>query len=212
MILVSFYGCNKDIETYSFTPTGDYVYADQNNGYYIDKVNDAGETFVDLNKLSIHITNENININIGLFKLPDNLIFSQPTLPMNVMNYEWSVYFDVDNSGSLNKGDISMSIMKFKFNDSIVNGNILSETQKNIWLYTGTGFKVTARINEYVSINGNDICFSIPRSVDSSLVLINNKTNFYFKACFNDGINVYTDYYPDKKQQIGITQQVLTLF
>ena len=200
MILTAFYACQKEKVGYNFIPSGNYVNADQNNGSYIDKSKDVEKSFIDLNTLSIALSNANININIGLLKMPDSLIYSQIPLQINSLNYEWAVYFDMDNSSSLTKGDISISIKKFKMNDSsIIVNNILTGTQKNIWLYDGTYFESISNLDKYISLNGNNICFSIPRSLDTSLLLINNKTNFYFQTTFNDGTHLYKDYYPDRK-------------
>jgi hypothetical protein len=198
-VLISFYSCKKD-NSNNKSPSGDYINIAQNGNFYIDKVNDVGKSFIDLDSLSINISSVNINVNIGLVKMPDSLIFSQEALPINALNYEWSIYFDMDNSNSITKGDISFSIMRYKFKDSlIVTYNILDGTQKNLWLNYGQGDTTIVDLERYTSLKGNSIYFSIPKSIDSSLKSINNNTNFFFKAYFNDGNNKYYDYYPDRK-------------
>ncbi|HEY4785048.1 MAG TPA: hypothetical protein VIH57_03320 [Bacteroidales bacterium] len=198
IVLISFYSCKKEKE-YNFNPSGNYVNAEQNGGFYIDKVNDTEKSFIDLNNLSVNITDIKINISIGLLNIPDSVTFSQTALYMNALNYEWSIYFDLDNSDSLSTGDISISIMSFKStNNQYVTKGILSGTQQDIWLCDADGYLNIASLKDYVSIKGNVINFFIPKSINPVLKSIDKGTKFYFKAYCNDGFNVCTDYYPDR--------------
>jgi hypothetical protein len=199
VILISFYSFTNDKKDDSAS-INDYLKASQNNGVFIDKINDVEKSFVDLNSLSINIDSDIINIKIGLLDLTDNLTFNQTLLTLNSLNYEWSVYFDIDNSNSLTKGDLSISVMKFKFSDSfIISKDIKGETQQNISEYNGDTWDVTMILKDYFDIKNSKFIYSIPKTLYSSLNSINSNTNIYFKAYYNDGSKQYCDYYPDRK-------------
>jgi hypothetical protein len=178
-----------------------YVSANQNGGQFIDIINDVNKPFVDLVSINIEIDDSFININLGLNDIPQTLTFYQNELPINALNYDWSINFDLDNSNSISPGDMAISVSKWKSANStpITTNDILGITQENVWLTeNGSSFLNQCSLYQYVSLSDNEIIFSIPKSIHSSLTSIKHDSKIYFRAYFNDGMNMYIDYYPDR--------------
>lgn len=99
-----------------------------NEGIYQDAAGDAFE-FIDLTKLKITVDDEKIAVYISLTYIPHLLVFDWADITDDILEYEWSVSFDVNGDGTP-ANDISFSLSPYKFaRDKVSIDGILSFTQ-----------------------------------------------------------------------------------
>lgn len=87
------------------------------------------------------VTTEHL-VKINLKNANQELVFNQTSTPMNVREYEWTVKFDIDgnsDTGDFEGFDVAVSLLHFKFSETEVTGNILSNVQINTWILDGFG-------------------------------------------------------------------------
>lgn len=159
---------------------------------YLDTVGDVPYSFVDLDSLEIAIEDSNVVILLSMTAIPDTLIYDQNEVPVNKLEYQWSVAFDLDRNMSVSEGDLLCGLLRFK-SDSIAtekSGSILDFTQKDIFQYTSNG--TWHRISPIeANIMGSTIILHI-RQAELTLLGIGAA------ALLNAAIKFETAYYKDQ--------------
>ena len=162
-----------------------------------DSILDVDLSFINLDKLKIYISEDSIEITIGILSLPDKLTFNPTDLSSNFLNYEWSINFDNNNDNQDSKGDLIISILKFKFSEEL-KGEILSITQEDIWQRNENGAGRLISISSYVKKINNSFSIKIPKNISNELKLITPNIGVYFKTYYSDGNEIRYDYYPPR--------------
>jgi len=161
---------------------------------YTDTTDEFSNSFIDLTEMSFNIENNVINISMSVKNLPSQLVFNHDSLSENTLNYKWEVLFDVNKDGISSKNDITMSIYKFKHPDSSeIKEDILTATQKNVWLISDTGGSNLGEIT--ASISDNTFNLSVSKSSYSILNTINCDVPVQFTTMFYNGIILEKDNY-----------------
>jgi hypothetical protein len=157
-----------------------------------DPEGDTNHSFVDLVKASVAKDDDGLLVRMRLAGLPDRLIFNQPGVPENQMEYRWAALFDMDGDGV---DEYSIEAVNFKDPDAgKVKGGILENTQQTLWKMSGDGADAVD-----VTIRGG--------REESELILdvsncdfvssIGKKTRVHFKTFYTDGKNHDQDLVPD---------------
>jgi hypothetical protein len=206
IIVFSFFACKKE-ENNKVHKSGlkykiNYVSSDSLGGLFVDKIRDSEISFADLDTMSINITDDNIKVDIGLLRIPNELVFNPNASQSGIINYIWTVCFDIDSSASETHGDLQFIIANSKFGDQFVSKDILGSSSADILMRTYyenfVGYDSTIfSIKDFVTQKGNKFHFSVPKNANSILGSINSRTKVYFMAYYCDGLLSYFDYYPD---------------
>lgn len=177
----------------------DYTYTKIGHGHFLDNRADVSQPYLDFDFMTIQLAPDSINISMTFMNIPGYLTFNQRKLPVNALNFSWSVVFDIDNSDSMSAGDIFLSISKFKLREGETKLDILGATQHDLWVAgeDGKGAANEADI-EHIQMNGNSVVIRVPRSLHRNLAKINADTNVRFEAVFNDGETVFRDMFPNE--------------
>lgn len=167
---------------------------------FSDNLGDAYGDFMDLKKMKIGFSDNQILISIEVADLPSALIFNHDSLEDNNLNYSWEINFDVDSLPSF-YGDLKIATVRWKEPGiAEFTGDILSNTITN--LYKGfreesrAGFRYVADID--LEIEKNTFYFQFYREqADSLFDKINQNTPIFFNTSYRNG-NIHSeDQYPD---------------
>jgi hypothetical protein len=193
------FSCEKDnkLEERNVTLINELYFKPIEYSVVQDSILDVDLGFINLDKLKIYISEDSIEISIGILNLPDKLTFNSADLSANFLNYEWSVNFDNNNDNQDSKGDLIISISKFKFSEELT-GEILSITQEDIWQRNEDGAFRLKSISNYVKKINNSFSIKIPKNISNELKLITSNTGVYFKTYYSDGNKISYDYYPPR--------------
>lgn len=200
LFLVILISCNKDdinIEKREVTEINTTYFKPKDFSMVYDSIHDATQSFVDLDNLEIYVTNDSIVIKIGMLDLPNVLTFNNKDLPMNFLNYEWAVGFDLNSDNLDSKGDIKMGISRFKSSDEKT-GSILSNTQQNIWKLNGNGADYLINLSSYIKVANRCFLIAIPKNICAELKMVTPDTNVYFSTYFSNGKMTVYDFFPSR--------------
>lgn len=100
-----------------------------------------------------------------VFISSDNLTFNISTLDKDYLEYNYEVIFDTDADSIAN---CSISTMHFKSSLDEIQGDLISNTQSDFWIYTSaTSFSRLASFG--AEFNNNKLLLTVPKSLDSVL-------------------------------------------
>lgn len=157
-----------------------------------DPVGDAKPSFIDLEKASILKEGDGLAIRIRLAHLSDRLIFNQPKVSDDVLEYDWSCYVDLDGDG---EDDFSLGFSNYKFaGNKTVRGEIVDHAQLSLWKLEGDG-ATQVDVSLRGERKGNELVVRVPKG--SFVSRIEKKTQFHFQTFYNDGSNTSEDRMPD---------------
>ena len=107
-----------------------------------DLANDVSLAHIDVTALSTTLNGGSLQATFHIRDVPSQLTFNRMGVPKNRLEYEWSVYVDVDNNpqtGSGNGTEYSLSAMHFVFQpDSPTAMPIGNGVQVNTWRHDST--------------------------------------------------------------------------
>lgn len=174
-----------------------YSYAQNSKGSYQDVTGDTLE-FIDLSKMEVAIDDSKISIEISLTHIPDMLIYDRADISDNDIEYEWAIFFDIDEDNTP-ANDISISLSSFKFKGEKVSiGNVKNFTQRNVWLFgsDGSSTSLTDRIDVTV-VDRTTFSLIVGKGSHKASEKITEQTPVRFSTLYNFGRGVCEDFYPD---------------
>lgn len=187
MAILSIYSCKSEDEDL----TKNCLVAN-----FYDPSSDADTSFVDIRNLSVEFIKDTIIVKLQMANIPPQITFNHDDLPINALSFLYEVIFDVDSNRTRSMGDISLTIAKFKFADGEIDADILSGTQKNVWLnVSATSQNVIASIDK-VSISGNTVIYKVPVALNEKLNTITCKTDVVCITYYSTGLKSYRDQIP----------------
>jgi hypothetical protein len=155
------------------------------DGIFINPQTDSIDAFVSINKAVVSITDTIISVIFTMGNLPTNLVFNHTTLAENAVEYEWSMYIDIDDNGQF---DYSLSTFHFKFPGKSQNtGAITNNSQTNVWKADTVGGSASTICNASCCVIGNNITLLVPKSAHADLVKITNAAKVRFRAYYDFG-------------------------
>ena len=178
-----------------------YSYAQNSKGSFQDVTGDALE-FIDLSKIKVAINDGKIFIEISLTHIPDLLIYDRADISDNDTEYEWAIFFDIDEDNTP-ANDISISLSSFKFKGEKVSiGNLKNFTQHNVWLFDsdGSSTSLTDRIEVSV-VDRSTFSLFVNKGSHKALEKITAETPVRFSTLYNFGGGVCEDFYPDIRKE-----------
>jgi len=137
-----------------------------------------------------------IIVSMTMAQLPSVISVNNPDTSLGGVEYRWSVSFDVDNSMSVNAGDLRFSLSWYVEDGAQPADMPLTDLNANLWELNDQGGSVSLTP---ISINviGNTIEFVVNRDSHSSLGKIVQGTQVYFDTYyFLPGTGSHYDYYP----------------
>ena len=164
-------------------------------GIYQDTKGDAIFEFVDLTELKVSVSDENIVVIFSLAHIPHVLVFDQHSVPDDALEYDWSVYFDLDESST---DELSIAMSSYKNSDvgeSLQNS--LVSTQKDVWLISDTGGQVVTTNVEANYIDRHTFSLTVSKSESELLKQITKNTPVRFSAVYNFSGRECQDNFPD---------------
>jgi len=176
---------------YSCTPTicSSFPYAEPASTSYSDALGDACFAFIDLKDMTVNIDNQTISVTISLANIPAKFQFNQPGVPINYLEYEWAVYFDINNDNTLN-GDIKMSISYSKDSNTSFEEPALPRLNKSLRKYiSNTNYNYIGVPSAQLA--DNTFTLNVDKSVSPDLNLITDSTIVRFSTYY---------YYPYQKK------------
>ncbi len=148
---------------------------------------------------------DDFSVSITLANLPETISYNKKSTPDGYVEYKWSVTFDINNDGVINKGDIVIQLHHFKSPGSVEKTGRISDLSSSLWLYT-TDTETTSKIGVNTTISGNTITLSTNKTQYKKLNDINAATLIYFEtSTYNASTKLSEyDYYPSFQTFINI--------
>lgn len=194
-------------------PGGD---GDKNTEFrFKDAVGDAAFPFIDIVASNVEVTDQTIIFTIQLLNLPDQFTYDSVNIipPVNsfgVVEYSWSVLFDLDSNGLQSGGDIQLGLISAKENGE----NEKTDHLKNfINGYTANTFDIdnfillsaSAIVSAQIEVYGNVIILTVNKSVNENLSTIQPDTPVIFYSMYcTDASTCYDDIVPDGIEKIMV--------
>ena len=157
---------------------------------FVDRVGDVNHSFADITTAKVKRYGNAMEFAITIASLPDRLIFNNPKIECNYLEYSWDVDLDMDGDGIF---DYSISADSFKFDDDPpIESTILKYVDRNVWKLTDDG-------GDWVDIplvldkRGNTLVFTLPENDVLPISDFTAATRFLFKTYYNQGDMVYDD-------------------
>lgn len=148
-------------------------------GAFTDAANDVATDFVDMTGATLIIDATNITLDLSLRNLPATFAFNQNGVPVNFLEYEWAVEFDVNNDGV---ADYTLSASKYKFSATPTTGSLLSNIQADVW--SAAGASLAAVTPTLIGTTG--LRLTVPISANAALgnITANSKVRFttYYRS------------------------------
>ncbi len=153
-----------------------------------DKTEDVPYAFMDMRAADVHVDSHVVWAHFDMVELPQLMPFNQRRVKDNKLEYEWSVYFDLDGDG---QDDVGVSVSRFKYADSKpVSGSLVKNLQSTFWRFPGTGKEILQDLLPISQIN-NHLIFRIPRQ--PHLINISPETRVRFQISHRDGRYLFMD-------------------
>lgn len=138
-----------------------------------------------------------IEVSLDFVELPDELALNHDFTQMGRVEFTIDVTFDVNNSGDIDAGDLSLRSRHFKGRDGadpIV--LTLEEIGANLWLENGAGTTTTITPITLFT-HDNNLSYSVARAAHQGLSLIDNSTQINVEVLYVDAEeNRIEDFYP----------------
>ncbi len=179
------------------TTCSSFPYVVQSSDTFSDSLGDACFTFIDLKDMTVKVDNATVTVTISVASIPSVFQFNQPGVPTNYLEYEWAVYFDINNDNALN-GDIKMALQHYKYSNSSFEGSLLDNLEKSVRKYTSnTSSTYIGPLTAQLS--GDTFTISVDKSIYPDLSAITNSTKVRFSAGYYYPYKskFYRDTYPD---------------
>lgn len=119
--------------------------------------------------------------------LPAELPFNRPDVPQYVLEYSWGVHVDPEGDGTY---DFHLAATNYADGEEVT-GDILSNTQQDLWAVEGAVGVITGDIT--VTIDGNTFTFTVATSEDPALSGVTEASGHRFEALYHDGTEVCGD-------------------
>jgi len=105
--------------------------------------------FIDITEAFVKIDESTIMCRMKLRNLPEELTFNPSQVKDNILEYKWAL--EIDTNGD-NRMDYEISVRRFKVpNQPEIVGDILTNTQENIWKIQGKSTKVVALVQATIA-------------------------------------------------------------
>ena len=131
---------------------------------------------------------QSIKCEISLKHLDPEFNFNNSNLPVNRLEYQWSVCFDNDRDGNF---DIIFAVSNFKLpDDTPQRGSIKDFTQSNVW-EIGEDSNTSLDFL-HTRVEGNSIILESLRW-HKQLDKITDHSTIKYKSFYNDGSTIFTD-------------------
>lgn len=195
-LILTISGCDTETQSGAFCPEPPAT-------SYSDVEGDTAFTFMDVKSVSVAANNCQVKITLDLLSAPTNLSINGESVGDNNEEYSWSVYFDVDRDGALNK-NVSLSAAHAKVPGSIPGkGSFPNFTSNSVGVYYGSGgsHSSTRFAPIQASLNGTKLTLSVSKNRFGNSVEglwnINSETPFRVVTRYNFDGSTYSDRYPD---------------
>lgn len=149
-----------------------------------DPVGDVSVDFIDIIAGRIGVTKDKTHViaSIVLRNIPAQLYFNKPDTPAKTLEYEWSLYIDVDGNpqtGDHDGMDLGIGLMHFKLKETPYYASLIEGTQHNTWIFDSTSgtWDYGEKITVTADFNSNTLTMSARLSQ-----IISSTSNFVFVA------------------------------
>lgn len=153
--------------------------------------------FIDLTGATVTVTDTDITVTLTMASIPSSLTFDHHAVSEGTFEYMWDVGFDVDGSGRISAGDISLGLEHFKSGTTELTGALADNTQASVRVYTDAN---TASAVEGVTaqkfIQGNVITLSVTKGNFAALAAVTPSTRIRVTTQYYNGTANFTDAYP----------------
>jgi hypothetical protein len=155
-----------------------------------DAVGDAGVDFIDISRADVRLYPDMLAVGISYVAFPGKLLFNNPNLKENGLEYEWSCDIDLEGDG---KPDYSISMSSFKAPGAQpIEASVTLFCQADLWKLTASGGEaVEGKVK--VETDGSALFFSLADGEALPLSRITRKTKFTVNGYYGNGKNVVMD-------------------
>ena len=164
---------------------------------------DSDFSFIDIETFKIQVYGSKIVVELKLLDIPDLLVFNQSTLSSAVLEYGWTVDFDVDGDLSL-ANNIQFAVTRWNWGEPEQYGVLEDFVQSNLW-EVGANGRSASVISDFSLVEANDTLIMTYENIFPSKVLINSSTPFRIFTNYNIdfvGGAVYEDLFPNNSLYI----------
>ncbi len=139
----------------------------------------------------------NVTVNIEFDQLPEFVTLNQQGTEVGQVEYSVSITFDMNNSGTVDLGDISLATISFKSDLELPGETSISELKAYLWWNSSD--KETTTITEInFAVEDKTLSFNVPLSAHISIASISQGTPIKVKSYYLYGDSgEERDLYPD---------------
>jgi len=164
---------------------------------FTDAANDVSYPVIDLQAVSVNVTDDTITATLTVGDLPSQLPVNHPDTSVGHLEYNWEVWFDVNQNNVLDSGDIIIVTLFSKSSEPSQQGSILEEGNNTLWEIIDDDSNSKNVGNSDTSIEANTITLSVDKSIYAGLTAITQATPFRFRTDYYYGGEQGTDFAPD---------------
>ncbi len=176
------------------------------DGKFTDTSGDVEITFIDLTEITVTVSDTTVSIAMTVSNLPAQLTYNR-LLGAGVEEYNWSIWFDTDNSSKLSDGDLSLGLSYNNQEEGAAEaqGALLDFVQVSLCefeMVDGIDYRkfCIGTHNSFITktVTNNTITISVEKSDIDKIGKITSSTKVHFDTKYNDGENIYRDIYPNQ--------------
>ena len=174
-----------EVRVVTFSPSnpGDEV-------HFTDPKGDVDLSFADIISARVRMYGNAIEFSISFDSIPEKLIFNDPRVKSDNLEYSWGLEVDLQGDG---RSDYAISVDSFKFGDtSPIESTLLKYTQKSVWELTADGGNLT-EVPLLVDKRGNTLVFLLQDNSTLPLSAFTAASRYRFKSYVNEGESTYSD-------------------
>jgi hypothetical protein len=155
-----------------------------------DTVGDVECGFIDITRADVRLFPETLVVGVSYAAFPGKLLFNNPNLDENMLEYEWSCAVDLEGDGV---DDYSLSMSAFKAPGAKpLEAPVTLSCQANLWKLSASGGEaVDARVR--TEISGSALFLALSDSAALPLKQITAKTKFTVGSYYDAGKGAIED-------------------
>jgi hypothetical protein len=155
-----------------------------------DEIGDVATDFIDISRVDISLFPEALIVGISYAAFPGKLIFNNPNLDQDSLEYEWACDIDVEGDG---KADFSLSMSSFKAPGAFpVEASVTLFCQADLWKLSRSGGTATETPVK-VETAGSGVYLTLGDGRDLPLKKLTSKSTFTVRTYYDDGRSVAED-------------------
>jgi uncharacterized protein YcfL len=153
---------------------------------------------------------ESLKATIGLVGLPLTFTYDDNDVPNGYPEFEWAISFDTNNSGEIDKGDLSFSISLAAFDSSPTQTISRDELEAKVMEYVFEGGVISSQIatigievtDQSITFLSDTISIVTADNLEEKIKSISNGTQVNVQTTYRDPEtgHYYYDFYPEQSE------------